>query len=204
MKNEIKFSILGAALAACTLPVFAQSTTTTPAPATAQTVGNRKENQQDRISQGVASGQLTAGEAATLEKKEAAVNQETRDMRKLDGGKLTGADKKTLNQQQNQLSSQIYKDKHNAAMQNTNPKSEVGKRAENQQDRIAQGAKSGQLTAGETSNLETREAGINREVAADRKANGGKLTNAERAQVNRQQNRVSKQIYKDKHNGRHQ
>ena len=204
MKNEIKFSILGAALAACTLPVFAQSTTTTPAPATAQTVGNRKENQQDRISQGVASGQLTAGEAATLEKKEAAVNQETRDMRKLDGGKLTAADKKTLNQQQNQLSNQIYKDKHNAAMQNTNPKSEVGKRAENQQDRIAQGAKSGQLTAGETSNLETREAGINREVAADRKANGGKLTNAERAQVNRQQNRVSKQIYKDKHNGRHQ
>jgi hypothetical protein len=203
MKNEIKFSILGAALAVCTLSALAQSNTTT-APTTGQTVSDRKENQQDRISQGVASGQLTAGEAATLEKKEAAVNQETRDMRKLDGGKLTAADKKTLNQQQNQLSNQIYKDKHNAAVQNTNPTSEVGKRAENQQDRIAQGAKSGQLTAGETANLETREAGINHEIATDRKANGGKLTNAERAQVNRQQNRVSKQIYKDKHNARHQ
>ncbi|HEX4603497.1 MAG TPA: hypothetical protein VH724_05840 [Candidatus Angelobacter sp.] len=33
---------------------------------------------------------------------------------------------------------------------------------------------------------------------------GGKLTPAEKAKVNRQQDRLSKQIYKDKHNGRHQ
>src|SRR5215469_10242556 len=80
------------------------------------------------------------------------------------------------------------------------PKSEVGKRAENQQDRIAQGVKSGQLTAGETGNLETKEAAINGEVKADRAANGGKLTAAEKAQVNRQQNKLSNQIYQDKHN----
>ena len=125
-------------------------------------------------------------------------------MRSEDGGKLTGADRKVLNQQQNSLSKQIYQDKHNAAVQNTNPKSEVGKRAENQQDRIAQGIKSGQLTAGEASNLERKEAGINREVRNDRAANGGKLTQQERAQVNRQQNRVSNQIYSKKHNGRRQ
>ena len=205
MKNAIKIGMVGAALVACTLPGLAQSNTpTAPAPVTSQSVSNRKENQQDRIANGVASGQLTAGEAGKLENKEAAINQESRDMRKLDNGKLTAADKKTLNQQQNQLSNQIYKDKHNAAVQNTNPKSEVGKRAENQQDRIAQGMKSGQLTAGEASRLENKDAAINQEVAADRKANGGKLTAAERAQVNRQQNRVSKQIYKDKHNNRHQ
>lgn len=205
MKNAIKIGMVGAALVACTLPGLAQSNTpTAPAPVTGQSVSNRKENQQDRIANGVASGQLTAGEAGKLENKEAAINQESRDMRKLDNGKLTAADKKTLNQQQNQLSNQIYKDKHNAAVQNTNPKSEVGKRAENQQDRIAQGMKSGQLTAGEASRLENKDAAINQEVAADRKANGGKLTAAERAQVNRQQNRVSKQIYKDKHNNRHQ
>ena len=78
-------------------------------------------------------------------------------MRKMDDGKLTTADKKTLTQQQNQLSKQIYQDKHNAAVQNTNPKSEVGKREENQQDRIAQGIKSGQLTAGEAAHLENNE-----------------------------------------------
>jgi hypothetical protein len=77
---------------------------------------------------------------------------------------------------------------------------EVAQRKENQQDRIAQGVKSGQLTAGETANLETKEAAINQESRADRAANGGKLTAAEKVQVNRQQNQVSKQIYADKHN----
>jgi hypothetical protein len=78
----------------------------------------------------------------------------------------------------------------------------VNQRQENQQDRIAQGVKSGQLTAGETANLETREAAIHHEVKTDRAANGGKLTPAERRQVTRQQNRTSKAIYRKKHNGR--
>ena len=125
-------------------------------------------------------------------------------MRKLDNGHLTSADKTTMNQQQNQLSNQIYRDKHNSAVQNTNPKSEVGRRAENQQDRIAQGIKSGQLTAGEAAHLESNEAKINKDVRNDRQANGGKLTPQEKAQFNRQQNRQSRQIYRDKHNGRHQ
>lgn len=125
-------------------------------------------------------------------------------MRKMDNGHLTTSDRATINQQQNKLSNQIYNDKHNARVQNTNPKSEVGKRQENQQDRIAQGVKSGQLTAGETARLEGREANIHREVRNDRAANGGKLTGQEKAQVNRQQNRTSRAIYRDKHNGRKQ
>ena len=191
-----------AALVALILPAAAQ--TSNPPAHPPATINQRKENQQDRIANGVASGQLTAGEAANLEKKESNLNKEEKLMRSEDGGKLTGADRKVLNQQQNALSKQIYQDKHNAAVQNTNPKSEVGKRAENQQDRIAQGIKSGQLTAGEASNLERKEAGINREVRNDRAANGGKLTQQERAQVNRQQNRVSNQIYNKKHTGRRQ
>ncbi len=79
-------------------------------------------------------------------------------------------------------------------------KSEVGRRAERQQDRIAQGVKSGSLKPGETAHLESREAGIHREVRADRATNGGKLSPHERRAVNRQQNHVSRQIYRDKHN----
>jgi hypothetical protein len=60
------------------------------------------------------------------------------------------------------------------------------------------------LTAGETANLEKRESAISQEVKNDRAANGGKMTSAERAQVNHQQNKLSKQIYKDKHNAHHQ
>ncbi len=91
-----------------------------------------------------------------------------------------------------------------AAAPDPAPKSEVGKRQENQQDRIAQGVKSGQLTAGETARLERNQARINRQVRADRQANGGKLTPQERAQVNHEQNRQSRQIYRSKHNARQQ
>jgi hypothetical protein len=207
MKREMKIVIFGAALAAMLLPVAAQTTTppaTNPPATPPATINQRKENQQDRIANGVQDGQLTAGETSNLEKKESNLNKEEKFMRSEDNGKLTGADRKAINQQQNQLSNQIYKDKHNAAVQNTNPKSEVGKRAENQQDRIAQGIKSGQLTAGETSHLESKDAAINKEVRNDRAANGGKLTSQEKAQVNHQQNNVSKQIYKDKHNAKKQ
>src|SRR5258708_39781262 len=80
------------------------------------------------------------------------------------------------------------------------PTTEVGQRKENQQDRIAQGVKSGQLTAGETANLETKEAAINGETRADRAANGGKVTAAEKATVNKQKNQLCKQISPDKPN----
>jgi len=58
--------------------------------------------------------------------------------------------------------------------------SQVGARRENQQDRIAQGVKSGSLTAGGTARLEKRESAINQEVRTDRGLNGGKLTGQER------------------------
>src|SRR5512140_3366394 len=73
-------------------------------------VGKRKENQQDRIAQGVGSGSLTAGETANLEKKEAAINQEVKADRALNGGHLTGQEKKTVNRQQNAMSNKIYND----------------------------------------------------------------------------------------------
>jgi len=196
--RAIQKLFFAAALAALAMPAFSQGVPS------AETTQDRKENQQDRIANGTANGQLTAGETRNLEKKESELNQEERDMRKLDRGKLTPGDRATLNQQQNRLSRQIYRDKHNAPVQNTNPKSEVGKRQENQQDRIAQGIKSGQLTAGEASRLERRDAARNHEIARDRAANGGKLTAQEKAQINRQQNHTSRAIYRDKHNGKTQ
>ncbi|MBV8896515.1 MAG: YXWGXW repeat-containing protein [Acidobacteriaceae bacterium] len=78
----------------------------------------------------------------------------------------------------------------------------VNGRRFNQQGRIAQGIRSGQLTPGETAHLETREATVNREIHADRQANGGRLTPEERQHVEHQQNNMSRAIYKDKHNER--
>lgn len=78
---------------------------------------------------------------------------------------------------------------------------EVKARQENQQDRIAQGVESGRLSAGETAHLEHKEARLNHEIRRDRRANGGNLTNNQKAQINRQQNRLSRQIYRAKHDG---
>jgi hypothetical protein len=173
--------------------------TATPAAKPDPSIAQRKENQQDRIAQGVKSGQLTAGETANLETKEAAINGETKADRAANGGKLTSAEKTQINKQQNGVSKQIYQDKHNAnTAQYGNNK--VGQRRENQQDRIAQGVKSGQLTAGETAKLENQQKGINQQVKADRAANGGKLTAGEKTQINGEQNAASKNIYNKKHN----
>jgi hypothetical protein len=166
-------------------------------------VAQRKENQQGRIANGVKSGQLTAGETANLETKEAAINGETRADRAANGGKLTAAEKQQVNRQQNHLSNQIYDDKHNANTAHYG-NNQVGQRRENQQDRIAQGIKSGQLTAGETSKLENQQKNINQQVKADRSANGGKLTPGEKQQVNKEQNGASKNIYNKKHNAKTQ
>jgi len=88
-----------------------------PSAEAAGPVKRRAERQQDRIAQGVKSGELTARETARLEGRESALNHEVHDMRKLDGGKLTPQDKALVNQQQNKLSKQIYNQKHDAQTQ---------------------------------------------------------------------------------------
>jgi hypothetical protein len=185
MKRIVLTSLMASALVA---GAFAQTSE----------VGQRKENQQDRIAQGVKSGQLTAGETANLEKKESSINQEVKTDRSLNGGKLTQGEKQTVNKQQNQMSKQIYNDKHNAAQQHYG-NNKVDARRENQQDRIANGISSGKLNAAQTAKLEKGESSVNKEVKTDRAANGGKLTQGEKQTVNKQQNQESKKIYKAKH-----
>jgi hypothetical protein len=196
--------ILALATLFASAPLFAQQTQPTTQPATQPkegSVNDRRQDQQGRIANGVQSGQLTAGETKNLESREANVNREIKNDRMANGGKLTPQERQQVNRQQNNMSKSIYNDKHNANAAHYG-NNEVGQRRENQQDRIAQGIKSGQMTAGEAARTENREQGINRQVRADRQANGGKLTGQERRQVNREQNRTSRQIYRQKHNTR--
>jgi hypothetical protein len=76
---------------------------------------------------------------------------------------------------------------------------EVNKREGNQQQRIGNGVKSGKVSAQQTSNLEKREANVQNREQKDMAAHNGHLTKAEQKGINRQQNRISKSIYKDKH-----
>jgi hypothetical protein len=113
-ENPMKFvtAVLASALVITPAALLAQ-TTTTPG-AHDYNIGQRKVDQQDRIANGVKSGQLTARETSHLEHQEAGINKEERGMRAQDNGHLTAQDRKTLHAQQNQESRRIYHDKHNA------------------------------------------------------------------------------------------
>ena len=75
---------------------------------------------------------------------------------------------------------------------------QVNRREANQQKRISNGVKNGTLTSKQASRLERRETAVqNREKAAMAKHNGH-LTKAQQAGINRQQNRISRSIARDK------
>ncbi|MGO8986286.1 MAG: hypothetical protein ACLPHI_14690 [Terriglobales bacterium] len=76
---------------------------------------------------------------------------------------------------------------------------QVNGREENQQQRIANGVSSGKLNSKQTANLENRETSVQNREKRDMAAHNGHLTKAEQNGINRQQNRISKSIYKDKH-----
>jgi hypothetical protein len=76
---------------------------------------------------------------------------------------------------------------------------EVNTREQNQQNRIANGLQNGTMTAGQAARAENREQHIQNQEKADMAANNGHLTKGEQKQLNREQNRTSRQIYKDKH-----
>ena len=199
MNKRIILSV--AALLAFVGPAaFAQNSTTSTS-TQPPTIQDRKTDQQDRIANGVQSGELTPGETKNLETKEAGINQEEHNMRSTDDGHLTAADRTKINNQQNHLSNQIYNDKHNARTDHFG-NGEVGQRQENQQDRIANGIKSGQLTAGETAKLEKQQQSINQEKNGMKAANDGKLTPGDKTVLNKRENNASKNIYAKKHNAR--
>lgn len=77
----------------------------------------------------------------------------------------------------------------------------INQRRHDQQDRIAQGVRSGRLTPGETARLERQERGINREDRSMRAHDNGRLTAQDRRILNRRLNRESGRIYGDKHRG---
>ncbi len=106
---------LAAAVAFAPAMIFAQTTVPVTSTATHEkhaTINQRKENQQDRIAQGVKAGTLSPAETARLERSQAKINHQTRDMREDNGGKLTAADREKLRAEQNAQSKRIYNTKH--------------------------------------------------------------------------------------------
>jgi hypothetical protein len=74
----------------------------------------------------------------------------------------------------------------------------IQKREANQQKRIDQGVKSGELTPKEAGRLERKQAKIKQDE--ERMKADGKLTPQERRKLKKEQDRASKDIYRKKHN----
>ena len=75
---------------------------------------------------------------------------------------------------------------------------QVNGREARQQKRIANGINHGSLNAKQAGNLEKREASVQKREQKTWQRTGH-LTKAEQSGINRQQNRISKSIYRDKH-----
>jgi hypothetical protein len=74
----------------------------------------------------------------------------------------------------------------------------VNDRQQNQRARIRQGVRSGELTRREAGRLQAKQARIRVNEAYARRS-GGEFTARERARIQHQQNRASRQIYRQKH-----
>lgn len=165
----------------------------------AASVREREQRQQQRIGEGIASGDLTPAEAARLESREAELRRQIAADRAANGGKLTPAQRKEAEKELDEISRKIAKQKHDGQKTKRKAKSKVGKREQRQQDRIAEGVQSGELTPAEAARLEAREAELRKQIAEDRAANGGRLTAEQRQQVNEELDQISKRIHAQKH-----
>jgi hypothetical protein len=76
---------------------------------------------------------------------------------------------------------------------------QVNRREANQQKRIGNGVANGRLTSQQATHLEKRETAVQNREKRDMANNNGHLTKAEQRGINRQQNRISRTIAKDKH-----
>jgi hypothetical protein len=168
---------------------------------TAASETQRDVDQQQRIEQGLQSGQLSTHEAGQLERKEQQIDRTEANAMK--DGTLSPAEKARIQREQNQASRDIYRDKHNAVHGNPNSASSQRMQADvqrnvNQQERINQGVRSGQLTNHEAGSLERGQAHVDR-AEANAAANGH-VGAGEQAHIQGKENNQSKRVYNKKHN----
>ena len=175
------------------VPAFAQSTATEV---------QRNVQQQQRIEAGLQSGQLTTREAAKLEREEAHVNRAQANA--LKDGSLSDAEKRRIEKMQNRVSRDIATEKHDA--QTGNPDSASSRRMQadvqrniNQQQRTENGIRNGSLTNHEVAGIERGQARVDRSEA--RAGRDGHVGRTEQMRVQRTENRQSRHVHHEKHNG---
>jgi hypothetical protein len=97
--------------AALSAPAFADGKWAANHPRRDQ-VNDRLANQNRRIDNGVKSGTLSKGQARQLHREDHAIRTEERADAAANGGHITKGEQRQINHQENQVSRQIYAEKH--------------------------------------------------------------------------------------------
>ena len=190
----IKLGVAAAFATAFAAPVFAQVGTDVNT--------QRDVAQQKRIESGLQSGQLSTREAGKLEAGEARVERIEGNAAR--NGSVSATEQARITAAQNRESAAIYNQKHDAQVGNPASASSQRMQAdvqrnENQQARIAAGAKSGQLSTREAGSLERGQARVDR--ATSRAAADGHVGAAEQGRLQAREDRQSVRIHRRRHNG---
>ena len=166
----------------------------------ADNAGQRDINQQQRIEQGLKSGDLSTSEAARLQRDEARVDRMEADAMK--DGKLNPAERARLSAAQNQPSREIQAARTNNIRGNPNSVSSQAMQSNtqrniNQDSRIQHGLQDGSLTRQEAAHLERQQAHADR--AQYRAGADGNISAADQAKLTRRENRDGARIYAQRH-----
>jgi hypothetical protein len=171
-------------------------------------VNARQQNQQQRVKQGVKSGELNRRETGALAREQRNIRQLERDYKS--DGTLTRDEHIDLHQEQNQASRHIYNQKHDAQdrpVATNRPVASppaavrdpgVNHRQGNQTARVVNGVKTGELTHDEAQGLREGRRDI-RQTEQEYKSDGT-LTRDERIDLHQDLTQQSKDIYEAKHN----
>jgi hypothetical protein len=163
----------------------------------------RDVNQQQRIENGLQSGQLSTHEAGQLERQQQHIDKmESRDLR---DGTMSAGEQSRLDAAQNRASATIAAGKHNGVAGNPNSASSQRMQSDvqrnvNQQQRIANGINNGSVTNHEAGSMERGQAHVDRKEA--NAAANGHVGAREQGRVQRAENHQSGRVYRKKHNSR--
>ena len=169
----------------------------------AQLDQQRDVNQQERIEQGLQSGQLSTREAGQLERGQQHIDHmEAHDLK---NGSISASEQARLNAAENRQSAIIYGDKHNGITGNPNSASSQRLQADvqrnvDQQQRIANGISNGSLTNHEVGSLERGQAHVDRREA--NAAANGHVGALEQNRIQGAENYQSARVFNKKHNAR--
>ncbi|MCA0177512.1 MAG: hypothetical protein LCH73_14705 [Proteobacteria bacterium] len=206
--QSIRHTLTALALAALGASAFAQAVAPAATASAPRTFAERQAQQQQRIDNGMQSGQINTQEAQRLQTEQQAI-QKAQQKANADGV-VTAKEQKRLNRMQDGASKDIHQQRHDQqAMPGVTPNANAGannhgddpnhynRRKETQDARIDAGMQSGAINEREAKRLHAEQQVI-KDAHQDARADGV-VTKTERKNLNTMQDAASKDIHRQRH-----